>query len=104
MSKTQAKKVVKKYAKVLREAHFSFKAIYLFGSHVKGNPHRWSDIDVAVVSNQLKKNYDKNRWLLWQIRMQVDTRIEPHGFTVEDFANEEDPMAYEIKKTGIRVI
>lgn len=103
MSKVEAKEIAKKYALALQRAHFPFQAIYLFGSHVKGVAHSWSDIDIAVVSDQLDKDYDKNRWRLWQLRMGVDTRIEPHGFSVEDFENEEDPMAYEIRKTGIKV-
>ena len=86
MSKTKAKKIVKEYGKALKKARFPFRALYLFGSHSKGHAHTWSDIDVAVVSDKLKTNYDKNRWFLWQIRMDVDNRIEPHGFTVEDFS------------------
>ena len=103
MSKIEAKKIVKRYAKKLKEKDFSFKAIYLFGSQIKNKSNKWSDIDVAVVSNKLAKILDKNRWQLWNLRMEVDTRIEPHGFTVKDFANNEDPLVYEIKKTGIKV-
>lgn len=104
MSKIEARKIARKYGQALKKAHFPFKAIYLFGSFAKGKPHRWSDIDVAVVSNRFQENNDQNRWLLWQIRMEIDTRIEPHGFTTEDFSNPEDPMAYEIRKTGIKVV
>ena len=104
MSKSEAKKVVKKYAKKLEEKGYNFSAIYLFGSYSNNKANDWSDIDVAVVSNKLKKNTDKNRFLLWKIRMDVDTRIEPHGFTVEDFKEDADPMVYEIKKTGVRII
>lgn len=103
MSYTEAKNVVKRYGRALKEARYPFTALYLFGSHVKKRAHKWSDIDVAVVSDRLKKNRDKNRFLLWNVRLGVDTRIEPHGFTVEEFANNADPMAYEIKKTGIRI-
>lgn len=104
MSSTEVKKVVKQYAKALERADYPFQAIYLFGSHVKRTNHNWSDIDVAVVSDKLKRNYDKNRVLLWDLRLGVDTRIEPHGFTVKDFANDANPMAYEIRHTGVRVV
>ena len=104
MSKAEVKKIVKKYAETLKKADYDFSAIYLFGSHAKGKACRWSDIDVAVVSKKLKRNYDKNRFLLWDLRMDVDTRIEPHGFTPEDFAERLDPMVAEIRKTGIRVV
>ncbi len=103
MSKVEAKKIVKKYAEKLKKRDYPFSAIYLFGSHAKGKAHKWSDIDVAVVSDKMKRNRDKGRFLLWHIRRDVDTMIEPHGFTVKDFQDECDPMVYEIKKTGIKI-
>lgn len=103
MSKVDAKKIVKKYAEKLKKENYSFSAIYLFGSYAKGKAHKWSDIDVAVVSDRMKRNRDKGRFLLWHIRRDVDSMIEPHGFTVKDFQDDDDPMVYEIKKTGIKI-
>lgn len=103
MQRSSAKKIARSYADALMRARFPFRHIYLFGSHAKGKSAMWSDIDVAVVSDRLKRNCDVNRWLLWQIRMEVDKRIEPHGFTVREFSNIEDPMVHEIRKTGIRI-
>lgn len=103
MSRIKAKKIVKKYAEKLRAKNYPFSAMYLFGSYVKGKPNKWSDIDVAIVSDKLKRNTDKNRFLLWDLRMDVDTRIEPHSFTIKDFQDECNPMACEIKKTGIQI-
>jgi predicted nucleotidyltransferase len=104
MSKIEVKKIIKNYAKMLKAKKYPFSAMYLFGSYAKGNAHKWSDIDVAVVSNKLKKNYEKNRSLLYRLRLDVDTRLEPHGFTVNEFMDNSNPMSYEIRKTGIRVI
>mgnify|MGYP001558167145 CR=1 FL=1 len=104
MSNAEVKKIVKHYGRALKKARYPFAALYLFGSHAKMKTHKWSDIDVAVVSDRLKKNRDKNRFLLWNVRMGVDTRIEPHGFTVKEFANDANPLAHEIKKTGIRIV
>lgn len=103
MSKIDAKKIVKKYAEKLKKENYPFSAIYLFGSYVKGKAHKWSDIDVAVVSDKMKRNRDKGRFLLWHIRRDVDSMIEPHGFTVKDFQDDNNPMVYEIKKTGVRI-
>ena len=104
MSKVDAKKIVKEYAKELKKRNYSFSAVYLFGSYAKGKAHKWSDIDVAVVSDEMKKNIDEGRFLLWHIRREVDSMIEPHGFTVKDFEDDSDPMVSEIKKTGIRIV
>ncbi len=103
MSKIDAKKIVKKYAEKLRQENYPFAAIYLFGSYAKGKAHKWSDIDVAVVTDKLKRNRDKNENLLWYMRRDINLMIEPHGFTVKDFQDECDPMAYEIKKTGEKI-
>jgi predicted nucleotidyltransferase len=104
MSKIDAKKLVKKYAQGLKEANFPFFAVYLFGSYAKGESRKWSDIDVAVVSDEFKRNWEKNELTLWRIRRKIDTRIEPHGFTTKEFKDKHNPMAYEIKKTGVRVV
>ncbi len=102
-SKNEVKKIVKNYAKELEKNNFPFMAVYLFGSYVSGEPGKWSDIDVAVISDKLKRSREKNEILLWQTRRKVDSRIEPIGFTVKDFKNICDPMVAEIKKTGVRI-
>lgn len=104
MPKIEAKKIVKKYAEKLKEKKYPFSAIYLFGSHAKGKAHKWSDIDVAVVSDKMKRNRSANENLLWYIRRDIDSMIEPRGFTVKDFQDDNDPMVYEIKKTGIKIV
>jgi len=104
MPKTKVKKIVKKYVEELDKRKYPFSAVYLFGSYVAGSPTKWSDIDVAVVSDRLKRNWWKNEMLLSHISLDIDTRIEPHGFTVKDFNDECDPMACEIKKTGVRIV
>ncbi len=101
MSKTEVKDIISRYAKALADEKYAYSKIYLFGSYAKGSPNKWSDIDVAVVTNKLKRNYEKNRAMLRKISMNVDERIEPHGFTEEGFENNADPLAYEIRKTGI---
>jgi len=103
MSKTEAKKIAKKYAQALQSQNFPFFGIYLFGSYAKGSASFWSDIDIAVISDELKKNTDKNRLRLWRIRRAVDSRIEPHPFTIKDFQDNTNPLAYEVKKTGIKI-
>jgi len=103
MSKAEAKKVAKKYAEKLKAEKYLFSAVYLFGSFAKGEAHEWSDIDVAVVSKEIEKDWKKGRLKLWELRMGVDTRIEPHGFSPEDFKDYWNPMAHEIKKTGIKI-
>lgn len=104
MRTSEIKQVVKQYAEKLREEKFSFQSIYLFGSFAKNAPNKWSDIDVAIVSDKLKKNHEKYNSMLWLLGRDVDLRIEPHGFTNKEFENLNDPMVYEIRTTGIRIV
>ncbi|HAI74087.1 MAG TPA: nucleotidyltransferase [Candidatus Moranbacteria bacterium] len=103
MSRIEAKKIVAKYAKKLRAQKIPFSAIYLFGSYAHGKPTKWSDIDVAIITEKIKKNRDANILKLWRAREDIDNRIEPHSFTMEDFNDYWNPMAHEIKKTGIKI-
>ena len=103
MSKIEAKKIAKKYAEVLKENDFSFEAVYLFGSFAQGKNTKWSDIDLAVVSKRFENDFLNNELLLSRLSLRVDSRIESHGFTKDDFKLNCNPFAWEIEKTGIRV-
>lgn len=97
------KPFVEAYLAVLQERKLPITAAYLFGSWAKGTQHKDSDIDVCVISPQLKGWTYKNRKLS---KLPYDDllSIEPHGFKPEDFNPAADPLAYEIVKYGIRVI
>ncbi|MBW2661457.1 MAG: nucleotidyltransferase domain-containing protein [Deltaproteobacteria bacterium] len=95
---------MKKYATKLKAKRYPFSAVYLFGSYTKGKANRWSDIDVAIISDKLKKNWNKNEDILWKYTIGIDSRIEPIGFTVKDFQDDSNPIVYEIKRTGIKIV
>lgn len=103
MSRSEVEKVVKDYAKTLQVEGYPVSAVYLFGSFVKGSQHEWSDIDVAVVSEEVEKNREEGRMKLWKMRRNVDARIEPHGFSPKAFQEDWRPMVHEIKTTGVRI-
>ena len=46
--------IIEKYLKLLKENGFSLNDAYLFGSYAKGNNTKWSDIDIAIVSDDFK--------------------------------------------------
>lgn len=99
----RVKDIARQYALKLKAEKFPFSAIYLFGSQAKGDAGEWSDIDIAVVSDRLKQDWNENEDLLWKLGVSVDPRIEPVGFVVDDFEAEDDPLVREVKETGIRV-
>lgn len=75
----------------------------VFGSYAKGNNKPWSDIDVAVVSRRLGRDPHAERVMLSNFVGSIDSRIEPHPFSPEDFADRWDPLAAEIRKYGVVV-
>ena len=100
MDKTDALDVVKRYAELLK-IHFEFSKVILFGSYVKGNPRKDSDIDIAVVFSDYDNRMNKQVELM-KLTRQVDTRIEPHPFRECEF-DLSDPFVNEILSYGIEV-
>lgn len=101
MSKVEAKRIVKIYARKLREKKIPFSSIYLFGSFSRNEARKNSDIDVAVVLRE--KRTDKLAGELGFATIGIDTRIEPHIFSEDDFATVATPIIKEIIETGVKV-
>lgn len=95
--------IVKKYAQVIL-ANYKVKAIILFGSYAKGTNHKDSDIDIAIVTDDLKcsDKFDEEVYLM-SLRRNIDYRIEPHLIEIDDFDNVETPLVQEVINTGIKV-
>ncbi len=77
------------------------KKAYLFGSFAKGNEKEESDIDVAIILNNMPDFFAAQKQLM-RLRRKVDLRIEPHPINAKDF-NNMNPFAYEIQQTGIEI-
>ena len=75
----------------------------VFGSYAKGKAGKWSDIDIALVSEDFTgvRFYDRkkvNRCLI-----KIDSRIETHPFRPEDFTRD-NFFVDQIIKEGIDII
>jgi predicted nucleotidyltransferase len=76
MDQNEITTIAKNYAeKVLN--HFRVKKVVLFGSQAKGNSHPDSDIDIAVIVDQLESDFLESEAMLYRLRREVDLRIEP---------------------------
>ena len=53
-------------------------AVILFGSYVNGNPHEWSDIDIAVIMNNFQGDWLDTASMLCGLTRRVSLDIEPH--------------------------
>ena len=56
---------------------FPVKCVVLYGSYARGNPQKYSDIDIAVVLQQEPEDILKTEAELFRLGMDVDVRIEP---------------------------
>ena len=50
-----AVELAKKFIAYLQNQGIKIDSAYLFGSFAKGTEHKWSDIDVAVISSDFSK-------------------------------------------------
>ena len=96
--------VAKKYAKKISDCGSRVWAMYLFGSRVRGTNRLDSDLDVCVVSDDFTDDMVENRVRLMRLVGKRGLLIEPHPMKVEDFEDKYNPLAMEVKRTGIRVV
>ena len=87
----------------LKKDKFPISAVYLFGSYAKGKQHKWSDIDLCIISSKFNDPFRALEFL-WKKRIKDNgLTIEPVGFSVKDFASGRSSLIEEIKRTGIRI-
>ena len=87
-----ANKYVDEVKKVLNPT-----SVILFGSYVNGNPHEWSDIDIAVVMNGFEGDWLDTASLLCRLCRNISIDIEPH---LMDEQHDQSGFLAHIMKTG----
>jgi uncharacterized protein len=93
---------VKAFVADVRAAGVPLKEAILFGSYARNEQGQWSDIDLALISDEfagLPTDLHPIAQLLWQYG---HLNLEPHTFPTSDF-EDGDAFAEEIKRTGIVV-
>ncbi len=76
------------------------KEIYLFGSYAKGSHIKDSDIDIAVIYENLLPNHFENYTKLYSIASETDFRLEP-VYLAE--SNDKAGFIDQIKSYGIKL-
>jgi predicted nucleotidyltransferase len=83
---SEIKIILKRYKSVLKKDRVRVTKMYLYGSYAKGQAHSHSDIDVIVVSPDLKRySLLKRQEYLAVKTMSVDAPLEVIGYTPEEF-------------------
>jgi len=69
---------VRKYLNELLRVGIPVKFGIMFGSHARNDTHRWSDIDLLVISSRYDESYSREDInILWRTAARTDNRIEP---------------------------
>lgn len=92
---------INKYIEKVSE-FYKIEAIILFGSYAKGTENVDSDIDIAIISSDFSDIIDDGAKLIG-LTWKIDTRIEPHPITTEDYEKISTPFVKEVIDTGIKV-
>ncbi|MDD2365123.1 MAG: nucleotidyltransferase domain-containing protein [Desulfuromonadaceae bacterium] len=93
---------IEQYVTLLKTRNISILQAYLFGSYARGTADEWSDIDLAVVTDNFEGDSFDFRFLLTKLARSIDPDIEPHPYRMIDF-NNSNPVADEILRTGERL-
>ena len=101
MDKINAINLSIQYLKRLQDNNIKFSDVWLFGSYAKGLQKDNSDIDLAIILDDIEKTFDTEVKLM-VIRRGEETLIEPHAFTKEEF-DQNLPIVKQIVKNGEKI-
>lgn len=100
LKKMGIQKEVENYIEVLIRNNIKPQKVILFGSFAKKKPRKYSDIDLAVVSNQFEEDPVEATMKLLKLSDKVSDRIEPIALTPQDMESRYQTLIGEIKKYG----
>ncbi len=96
---------IRKYLQACRDNGIDVSFGVVFGSQVQGTAHKWSDIDLLVVSplfDGVRNRQEVN--LLWRIAARVDSRIEPIACGEWQWEHDDVSTIIEVaRREGVRV-
>jgi len=96
------RRIVDQYLAALEANKIPIRQAILFGSYTRGNYNKWSDIDIALVSEAFEGNRIDDRGKIRKITLSISSDIEVLPFNPRDFTTD-DPFVREIVKTGIKI-
>lgn len=96
-------RIIKNYINSVLEQQPGLISAFLFGSYAQNKHRLESDIDIALVFDNLSDSERFNTQVkLMMLASKIDTRIEPHPISKQDFLSN-NPFVLEIKRTGIEL-
>lgn len=96
------KRLVQRYG-LLAKSKWNIDQVIVFGSQAKGNSHKWSDIDVCLVSPQFEQDFFAEKSQLRRLTTGISSKIEPTPMHPATLQSKYNTLATEIRKYGIVV-
>ena len=96
LDKKEAREIAFRYTNKVRQ-FYQPKQVIIFGSYVNGNPHAESDIDIAVIFDNVEGDWLETWGQLIGLREGISYDIETH--MLDETCNRSGFLDY-IRKTG----
>jgi len=77
LDKSEVREIVNRYLVEIKKV-IEPNAVLIFGSYINGNPHEYSDIDVAIIVEGFNGDWYDTMVELGKLRHKVSFEIEPH--------------------------
>ena len=101
-TKRTAIKTVERFVKEVKSSGIHVRKAFLFGSYAHGKPHKWSDIDVALVADEFK-GVDDVRYFARINNKQEYLDISTRTYNTKEFTPRLDPFVEVIMEKGIEI-
>ena len=90
---------IQRYIHAVEDAGIPVSFVVLFGSQAQGNTHKWSDIDLMVVSPRFDEpGLRKDTGTLWYMAARTDSRIEPIACGLQQWSDDTSSAIIEIAR------
>lgn len=98
----EVEEVLRRFTTAVGSLGVRLEAAYLYGSFAAGTADENSDLDVALVSEDLERGSLSQWKRIMRLCQVIDTRLEPALYRREEFKDEE-PLAWRIRTSGRRL-
>ena len=96
--------IVLRFVNALNTMGIRVEKAVLYGSYAHGEPHKDSDVDLAIVSPDLGRSRFEERKMLLQLAWRIDPRLEPIPVSSQSYENDTwVPLIHEIREKGIEI-
>ena len=96
-------KQIKDFALQIQLCGVDLKRVILYGSYARNKQTKYSDIDVALVSDAFSGVPSEDVKLFLKA-MRKYYMVQPQTYNTKDFTSDKDPFVEEILRTGIEII